>query len=234
MLTLYIGNKNYSSWSLRPWVLLTHLGIEFLEVPVQVSGRGPNDTHRPYSDNGLVPALHDGDIQISESLAICEYVAELHPQAWPADPHARAIARSVSSEMHAGFGSLGGAMPMNVKARAKGGPLPDAVRADVERICELWDDCRTRFAGNKGPYLFGDFSVADAMFAPVIWRFFCYNVELPPRAAAYRDVMLDHPAMQAWEREALEETIHVASSDAALEQWGGPREGNYLVPETTA
>ncbi|GGP26601.1 glutathione S-transferase family protein [Silvimonas amylolytica] len=232
MLTLYIGNKNYSSWSLRPWLLLTHLGVDFLEVPVQVRGLGPNDAHRPYSDNGLVPALHDDDIHVYESLAICEYVAELYPHAWPADKHARAVARSVASEMHAGFGALRNAMPLNVQARAKGRPLPAPVQADVIRICQIWEDCQTRFGHGKGPYLFGDFSVADAMFAPVVWRFFCYNVALPPAAAAYRDLMLDHPGMQAWERAALAETIHVTSSDAALAQWGGPREGNYLTLES--
>ncbi|MDR3429289.1 glutathione S-transferase family protein [Silvimonas sp.] len=222
--TLYIGNKNYSSWSLRPWILLRHLGIPFVEIPVQVSGLGPNASHRSYSDNGLVPCLHEGDIRIWESLAICEYIAEQYPQAWPADKHARAFARAISAEMHAGFGNVRGNMPMNVKLRAVGKPLPENIQTDVDRICAIWQEARTRFATANGPYLFGEFSIADAMYAPVVWRFYCYNVPLPAVAAQYRDTMLAHPAMQAWERAALAETVSIAESDALLAVWGGSRQ----------
>ena len=229
---LFIGNKNYSSWSLRPWLLMKHFDLPFTERMVGVAGRGPNDLHRGYSQNGLVPCLHlENEFQIWDTLAIAEFLAESFPakHLWPADRLARARARSVSAEMHSGFGSLRGAMGMNIKMRLQGAPLSAEVAADVARIDQIWTEARRAFATNSDqPYLFGAFSVADAMFAPVIWRFHTYNVaqwtQLSDESRTYLAAMLAHPAMQAWEREALAETEVLAHYDtAALANFGGVR-----------
>lgn len=229
---LYIGNKNYSSWSLRPWLLMKHFDLPFTEHLVGVAGRGPNDLHRIYSQNGLVPCLHiDHDFQIWDTLAIAEFLAESFPdkQLWPSDRLARARARSVSAEMHSGFGSLRGAMGMNIKMRLRGAPLAPEVLTDVARIDAIWADARREFARDSDqPYLFGAFSVADAMFAPVIWRFHSYNVAehatLSDESRTYLATMLAHPYMQAWERAALAETEVLAHYDtAALSHFGGAR-----------
>lgn len=222
-LDLYIGNKNYSSWSLRPWLLLKHLGIPFAEHMVSVAGRDYNPALRPIAGNARVPCLHDDGFQIWESLAIAEYLAERYPHLWPADWKARARARSISAEMHAGFVSLRRAMPMNLKYRLKGKPVDAAVQRDIDRIVEIWTEARTQFATHDGPYLFGAFSVADAMYAPVAWRFHIYNVPLPPVAMAYRDRMLAHPAMQEWCNAAIQETEAHAHYDNLAEEFGGPR-----------
>jgi glutathione S-transferase len=222
---LYIGDKNYSSWSLRPWLLAKHFGIE-VEVRQVPIGRGPNPAHRAYSDNGLVPCLHEDDgFRVWDSLAIAETLAERHPGLWPDHPRARARARSVSAEMHAGFSAMRSAMPMNVKLKCRGAMPSPEVRADIDRIVAIWTEAREQFAPlatTPGPWLFGAFSVADAMFAPVVWRFETYNVALPPVAAAWKAAMLDHPAMREWERGALAERVSLPYDDAAA-RWGGPR-----------
>lgn len=205
-LDLYIGNKNYSSWSLRPWLLLKHLNIPFTEHMVSVAGRDYNPALRPISANAKVPGLHADGFQIWESIAIAEYLAEQHPQLWPADAKARARARSISAEMHAGFANLRKAMPMNLKFKLKGKPADAAVQRDIDRIIEIWTEARTQFATGDDPYLFGAFSIADGMYAPVACRFHTYNVPLPPVAAKYRDTLLSHPAMQEWYEAALKET----------------------------
>jgi glutathione S-transferase len=233
---LYIGDRNYSSWSLRPWLLMKHFGIVFEERAVPI-GRGPNPAHRAYSDNGLVPCLHDDGFRVWDSLAIAEYLAERHAGLWPADPKARARARSVSAEMHSGFSAMRSAMPMNVKLKCRGATPSLEVSADIERIVSIWSEAREGFAatsGSTGPWLFGDFSVADAMYAPVVWRFETYNVALPPVAAAWRDAMLAHPAMRAWQAGALAEGVSLPY-DAAAVRWGGPRAptpGSTTGPET--
>lgn len=223
MFDLYIGNKNYSSWSLRPWLLMKHFGIPFAEHMVSVAGREYNPALKPLAGNARVPCLHDDGFAIWESIAIAEYLAERHPQMWPADAKARARARSVSAEMHAGFGALRTAMPMNLKLKLKGKPAAPAVQRDIDRIAEIWVEARTQFASGDGPWLFGDFSVADAMFAPVAWRLHVYNVELPPVAAAWRDTVLAHPAMREWYAAALLETEAHAHYDCLAEEYGGPR-----------
>jgi len=223
MFDLYIGNKNYSSWSLRPWLLMKHFGIPFTEHMVSVAGREYNAALKPLAGNARVPCLHDDGFQVWESIAIAEYLAERHPQMWPADSKARARARSVSAEMHAGFGALRTAMPMNLKLKLKGKPAAPAVQRDIDRIAEIWVEARTQFASGDGPWLFGDFSVADAMFAPVAWRLHVYNVELPPVAAAWRDTVLAHPAMREWYAAALLETEAHAHYDCLAEEYGGPR-----------
>jgi glutathione S-transferase len=222
-LDLYIGNKNYSSWSLRPWLLLRHLNLPFTEHLVSVAGRDYNPALRPISPNARVPCLHDDGFQIWESLAIAEYLAEQHPQLWPTERRARARARSISAEMHAGFANLRRAMPMNLKLRLKGKPAEQAVQRDIDRIVEIWTEARTRFATAEGPYLFRAFSVADAMYAPVVWRFHIYNVALSSPATAYRDVMLAHPAMREWYAAALEESEAHAHYDDLAGEYGGAR-----------
>ena len=225
MYTLYFGNCNYSSWSLRAWLLLRHFEIDFTAHQVEVLGQGPNARHRGYSANGLVPCLHVDGFPIWDTLAIAEFLAERHAGLWPRNELARARARSVSCEMHSGFTALRGAMPMNIKLRLNGAELPVDVQADVDRVAEIWADARAEFGeAVGGPYLFGSFCVADAMFAPVVWRFNAYNVALPPVAAAYRDTMLAHPGMKAWERLALAERQAFAHYDALAERFGGSRE----------
>lgn len=223
MYALYIGNKNYSSWSLRPWLLMKHFGIPFTEHMVSVAGRDYNAALKSLSGNARVPCLHDGDFQVWESIAIAETLAERYSQMWPADARARARARSISAEMHAGFAKLRTAMPMNLKFKLKGKPATPEVQRDIDRIVEIWEEARSQFATGNGPWLFGEFSVADAMYAPIVCRFNVYNVPLSPVAAAYRDAMLAHPVMLDWHAAALKETEAHAHYDRLLDDYGGLR-----------
>lgn len=223
MYELYIGNKNYSSWSLRAWLLLSHFGIPFVEHSVSVAGRDYNPALKPISGNARVPCLHDDGFRVWETIAIAEYLAERHPGLWPGNPQARARARSISAEMHAGFVALRTAMPMNLKFRLKGKPAELAVQRDIDRIVEIWQEARSCFATGDGPWLFGDFSIADAMYAPIACRLDIYNVPLPPVAAAYRDAVLAHPAMQEWRSAALQESEAHAHYDRLAEEYGGMR-----------
>jgi glutathione S-transferase len=200
-LTLVIGNKNYSSWSMRPWILMKATSIHFEEIMVPLKRESGESRERilPYSPTGKVPALMDGPVKVWESLAICEYLAEAFPEKelWPQDPVARALARSVSSEMHAGFSALRTHMPMDCRSRFPKQEFPGPVEADIFRVLDIWNDCRTRY-GKKGDFLFGDFTIADAMFAPVTRRFISYNVTLPDSARRYVDTMDALPAMRSW------------------------------------
>lgn len=223
MYDLYIGNKNYSSWSLRPWLLMKHFAIPFAEHMVSVAGRDYNPALKPIAGNARVPCLHDDGFQVWESIAIAEYLAEQHPAMWPADARARARARSIAAEMHAGFGQLRSAMPMNLKLKLKGRPASPDVQRDIDRVLEIWQEARTQFAEGDGPYLFGAFSAADAMFAPVVWRLHVYNVALPPVAAAYSEAMRQHPAMLEWYAAAIGESEALADYDALADEYGGPR-----------
>ena len=225
MLTLYIGNKNYSSWSLRPWLVLMHFGIEFVEQKVAIGGRGPHKDHKAYSGNGLVPCLHIDGFPVWDSLAIMETLAERYPDLglWPQEAHARARARSISAEMHAGFSALRTAMPMNIKEAYQGiSTYPEAVQNDLDRIIEIWTETPAVFGKGQGPYLFGLFSIADAMFAPLAWRFHTYHVTLPKAAAQYQAALLQHPAMQAWAKGARAETTSLPY-DARASEYGGRR-----------
>jgi len=207
--TLVIGNKAYSSWSLRPWLVLRQAGIAFAETPIVL--RQPDTAARiaEHSPSGRVPALiHDG-LTVWDSLAICEYVAELAPEAglWPADRAARAVARSVAAEMHSGFVSLRTTMPMDLKRDRKGQGMTEATAADIARIEALWADARTRFGVPAGgPFLFGGFTIADAMFAPVVTRLETYGVAVSPVSRAYMDAVLALPAMRDWTAAAKDET----------------------------
>lgn len=223
MFDLYIGNKNYSSWSLRIWLLMKHFELPFREHMVSVAGRDHNPLLKPIAGNGRVPALHDAGFQVWESIAIAEYLAEKCPAMWPADVHARALARSISAEMHAGFARLRTAMPMNLKLKLKGKPADADVQRDIDRIIEIWQHARSQYGNQGGPWLFGEFSIADAMYAPIAWRLHIYNVPLPPVAAAYRDTLLAHPAMQAWYADALQESEAHEKYDCLAEAYGGAR-----------
>lgn len=204
-LKLVIGNKNYSSWSLRPWVAMKVAGIPFTEHRIPLYVPGAKEQILAYSPAGKVPCLVDGDLRVWDSLSICEYLAEKHPGLWPKDPAARAVARSASAEMHSGFQNLRAQMSMNIRKRYPDkGRTPESL-ADVARIATMWSGCRAKY-GNGGPFLFGAFSVADAMYAPVVLRFRTYEVELPADCRAYADAMLALPAMQEWIAAAVTET----------------------------
>jgi glutathione S-transferase len=204
---LVIGNKAYSSWSLRPWLLLRHFDIPFREVTLPLYTASWKAEIEKYSPSGKVPVLIDGDLRVWDSLAICEYLAEAHPdrKLWPQARSARAAARAVSAEMHSGFRDLRNSMPMNVRRTFPGRGRNPATVADITRICSLWDECRIQF-GRGGAFLFGDFCIADAMYAPVASRFRTYAIELDPAAQAYVDAIHRLPAMQRWIAEAAGET----------------------------
>jgi glutathione S-transferase len=216
--TLVIGNKNYSSWSLRPWLLLRQAGIPFDEVLLKFHSAEWDQNIARYSPAGLVPVLWVDKQPIWDTLAICEAVAELHPdkQLWPADRRARQVARSISAEMHAGFRALRGAMPMNIRASHPGkGMTPEAAR-DIARITAIWEQCR-KDHGAGGEFLFGHFTAADAYYAPVVSRLRTHAVALPPVAQAYADAVLRLPAMQDWTAAALRETEFVAEDEPYAE-----------------
>jgi glutathione S-transferase len=204
--TLIVGNKNYSSWSLRGWLAAKQSGIEFEEIVVRLSEPALRPELLEHSPSGLVPVLKHRDRVIWESLAIIEYLAEQREEArlWPADDGARAFARSVSAEMHAGFRALRSSMPMNLRKSLPGKGRGPGVAEDIERICQIWRECRARFGGD-GPFLFGHFTGADAMYAPVATRFRTYAVELDPTCQAYADAVLALPAYRGWHAAALEE-----------------------------
>ena len=217
MLTLVIGNKAYSSWSLRPWVYLKTQGIPFDEVYVPLYAGDYKARIERYSPAGKVPVLVDGATTVWDSLAILEYLNERFPdkRGWPAAPGARALARSVSAEMHSGFMAMRENLGMNVRRtypwRPEGARVgseaayPQQVYADVARVQAIWEDCR-RHARGDGPFLFGAFSIADAMYAPVVWRFKGYSVPLGGAARDYVDTVLALPAMQEWLAGANAET----------------------------
>lgn len=195
---LVIGNKNYSSWSLRPWLGLKVADIAFEEILLNLYEPDALSKRLAYSPTGKVPFLIDGAIKVWDSLAISEYVAEKFPekQLWPREVEARAWARSISAEMHAGFASLRGSLDMDIRARQKV-DITSQVQADIDRIVSIWTDCRTRF-GTGGSFLFGEFSWGDAFYAPVVMRFVTYGIALPSVAQAYADTILSLPALQDW------------------------------------
>jgi glutathione S-transferase len=208
-LKLVIGSKNSSSWSLRPWLLLKQVGLPFEETVIPL--RRPDSRERilAVSPSGKLPVLVMGDVRVWDSLAICEFLAEHDPSLWPADSRARALARSISAEMHSGFHSLRTFLPMDFTARfGPPGKLLTPVRADIDRVLAIWTDCR-RQHGQDGPFLFGPFTIADAMFAPVCSRFTTHAVPLDPVCAAYVERVMALPAMQEWGRGAAAEVSGV-------------------------
>ncbi len=203
--TLVIGNKAYSSWSMRPWLLMKQAGLVFDEVRIPLYQEGHDRRIREYSPAGRVPVLVDGAVTVWDSLAICEYLAERHAEKnlWPANAAARAHARAVSAEMHAGFAALRSNMGMNVRRSFPGVGMTPEVAKDIARIEQLWGDCLQRYGG---PFLFGAFGVADAMYAPVATRFRTYAVGLSAAAQRYADMLLALPAMAEWYAAAHAET----------------------------
>jgi glutathione S-transferase len=208
-LTLVIGNKNYSSWSMRPWIALKAANIAFEEVMIPLY-TGAEDKARilGFTPSGKVPVLVDGDVTVWDSLAIIEYAAERFPEArlWPEDRASRAHARAISAEMHSGFMALRNECGMNLHRRVEAKSLSDDAKANIARIQEIWAECDTRY-GKIGPYLFGEVSAADAMYAPVVHRFLTYAIELSPSARAYVEAMQALPAFRQWTQEGLAETL---------------------------
>ena len=213
-LTLVIGNKNYSSWSMRPWLALTAFGIAFQEVRVLLDRDDTANKIGAYSAAGRVPVLLAGEITIWDSLAICEYLAEQFPELhlWPQDVAARAMARSICAEMHSGFAGVRNSMSMNIRASFPGRGRNAASQADIGRISEIWEECLSRFGHHQ--FLFGDFSIADAFFAPVVTRFRTYGVTLAPALNAYCERVLAHPAVARWVSEAMAEVETAPKHDA--------------------
>ena len=206
-LNLIIANKNYSSWSLRPWLAMTITGIEFDETLILLDTPDTKKQIAEHSKAGRVPVLRHGNVTIWETLAILEYLAETFPEKnlWPKAQAARAMARAVSNEMHAGFSSLRNACPMNLRRLPKPIALSEEIKADIARIEDIWRDCRQAY-GKGGEFLFGSFCIADAMFAPVVARFETYAIPVAKDSRAYMDTVLATPAFQKWKSAALKET----------------------------
>jgi glutathione S-transferase len=216
-LTLVIGNKNYSSWSMRPWLALKAGKIAFHEVFIPLyTGEADKKRILDFTRSGKVPVLIDGDVTVWDSLAIIEYAAERFPQArlWPEDRASRAHARSISAEMHSGFAALRNECGMNLHRPVGAINLSADARADLARIQQIWIECRERY-GKSGPFLFGAFSGADAMFAPVVHRFLTYAIEVKPDARAYMDAMISLPAFAEWTRAGLAESLIIAKFETA-------------------
>jgi glutathione S-transferase len=205
-IAIVIGNKNYSSWSLRGWLALKAAGVPFEEIFIRFRQPDTKAQMLAHSPSGKLPALKHKGAVLWESLAICAFIAEAYPAArlWPQDLAARAHALSVSAEMHAGFAKLRQNMPMDMRNRYPGKGRAPGVQEDIDRVTAIWRDCRARF-GKGGPFLFGHFTVADCMYAPVVSRFVTYEVALDPACAAYRDAVWTHPAMQEWYEAAKRE-----------------------------
>jgi glutathione S-transferase len=208
-LKLVIGNKNYSSWSMRPWLALRANNIAFDEIFIPLyTGDADKNRILGFTHSGKVPALVDGDVTIWDSLAIIEYLAERFPEKrlWPEDRASRAHARSISAEMHSGFMALRNECGMNLHRPVGAIALSDDARANIARVQQIWTECRERY-GKRGPFLFGSFGGADAMFAPVVHRFRSYAIDVTPPVQAYMDAMMALPAFREWTRGGLAETL---------------------------
>lgn len=211
---LIIGNKAYSSWSMRPWLALKHAGAVFSERRIPLYVEGYKQKLLEYGPSGKVPVLRHGTVTVWESLAICEYLAELFPerQLWPADAAVRAHARCISAEMHSGFNALRAAMPFNCRASGRHVSLSPEAQRDVERVQTLWRGCRNAY-GKGGPWLLGRFSIADAMYVPVALRFVTYSVSLTPVAREYVDSVRSDPAVREWIAAAMTEAEVMESNE---------------------
>jgi glutathione S-transferase len=229
--TLIIGDKNYSSWSLRPWIAMTEAGIPFAEERIQLRRPDSKNNILRHSPSGKVPALKTNGLVVCDSLAILEYLAEQHPDVglWPEDATARALARSVSAEMHAGFAALRNEMPMDLLSTYPSPPIGESLIADITRIVRIWQFLRVEYARNAGNCLFGRFCNADAMFAPVATRFRTYQVDLSAfgddgTAQAYADSIMARPSMSKWTEGARQEMAERAGSErgAGSEQIATP------------
>jgi glutathione S-transferase len=229
MYALYVANKNYSSWSLRPWSLLRTLGIPFEEKYVPFETGSSYGKFRKFSPTGKVPCLVDGSTVVWDSLAIAEYVAERHPGAWPAEPAGRAGARSASAEMHSGFAALRSECSMSVGVRIRLHAQTEALRRDIARIDELWSEGLSRFGG---PFIAGaTFTVADAFFVPVAFRVRTYGLGLSASAAAYGQRLLALPSSLAWEADALAETWREFAHEQEILASGTVLEDRRAAPQ---
>ena len=211
MYTLYVGNRNYSSWSLRGWLAVKLSGAPFRDVLVQLTGTH-NPANRAFSPTALVPVLHDGDVHVWDTFAIAEYLAERHAGMWPADPAARAWARSIAAEMHSGFSALRNEMAMCIREHVDVRPWSDGLAANIARVEEIWSESRRRFGGG-GAFLCGEYSLADCFYAPVAFRFRTYDVHPGGEAGAYLAALLAHPHVREWEAAALAETTVLAADE---------------------
>lgn len=213
--TLVIGNKNYSSWSLRPWLLLRHFAVDFDEVRLPLDTPEFRARVGQWSPTSRVPVLHDDGLTVWDSLAICEYSNErwLDGRGWPGDRAARAVARSAAAEMHSGFGAMRAQLPMNVRRQPNQFRGDADAARDIARVQSLWADLRTRFGGG-GPFLCGAFGIVDAMYAPVCVRLRGYGIRMDDTASAYLEAVFALPAMREWEAAALAETERVAIDEA--------------------
>jgi len=216
-LKLVIGNKNYSSWSMRPWLALraNDIGFEEIFIPLY-TGEADKNRILGFSHSGKVPVLIDGDVTIWDSLAIIEYLAERYPEKrlWPEDRASRAHARSISAEMHSGFVALRNECGMNLHRPVGAIALSDDARANIARVQQIWTECRERY-GKLGPFLFGSFGGADAMFAPVVHRFRSYAIDVTPPVQSYMDAMMAQPAFREWTRGGLAETLVIEKFETA-------------------
>ena len=214
---LIIGNKNYSSWSLRPWLLLTTKRIPFEEIRIPLDTATTRDDIARVSAAGRVPVLQNGDLTVWDSLAICEYLSEqyLGGKGWPREVEARAAARSCSAEMHSGFTSLRSVLPMNCRATGRKAKLSPEVQVDLDRIDSLWKNLRTRYR-TAGPWLFGEFSIADCMFAPVVFRLNTYDIVLGEESQEYQRQVLAHEMMQLWLRQAQAESEVIPADEVGI------------------
>lgn len=218
MYELYIGNKNYSSWSLRPWLLMVERAIPFEERPVALQEGSSWEAFRPFAPNGKVPCLRAGQTVVWDSLGIVEYLAERHPGVWPADAAARTWARCASAEMHAGFAALRGTCPMNCAVRVRLHAIDPPLQRDLDRLMELWNEGLRRFGG---PFLAGPaFSAVDAFFAPVAWRILSYGLPLDEASLAYAQRLRELPGMQRWYADALRESVRLSGSEATAHRVG--------------
>lgn len=216
MFKLIIANKNYSSWSLRPWLLLSELGIPFEEESVEFDGSDNFDAFKKFSPNAKVPCLYDSDLAVWDSLAICEYVAESQACVWPSDKKARAWARCVSAEMHSGFGALRSLCGMSVGVRASLNEQPIELIQDMKRINEIWNEGLTKFGG---PFLAGEnFTAVDAFFSPVVFRIRTFDLECEGMSGDYCEKMLSLRSMKKWEQEALAEKARDVDHEKELAQ----------------
>jgi len=211
---LIIANRNYSSWSLRPWLLLSEFKLEFELVEESLAGNDLKERLRRHSPSCKVPVLIDEGLSVWDSLAICEYVSEqyLGGRGWPESPASRARARSVSAEMHSGFMGLRSEMPMNIRAKRMITPSKSALR-DIRRIDEIWSDCRAEYAG-EGDWLFGKFSIADCMYAPVVMRFMTYGAEISGPGQTYMETVFGNSSVKTWIKAALKETEIIPEDEA--------------------
>ncbi len=213
---LIIGNKNYSSWSLRPWLLLKEKGIPFEETRIPLYQEGSEKSLLQHSPSGKVPAFVHNGFTVWDSLAICEYIADIHPEkrCWPEAVDARGFARSISSEMHSGFFAIRNSLPMNCRTQTQCTDISEELRAEIARVCEIWRACRERFPA-AGDFLFGSFSIADAMYAPVVLRFKTYGIRVPATERNYMAAVLSLDSLKAWIAAAIAEKEDITDADIA-------------------